>query len=41
MKKHYLGLILIGALYFSVACQPKSEENSSAEGKEQSEEKKT
>lgn len=41
MKKHYLGLILIGALYFSVACQPKSEENSSAEGQEQSEEKET
>ena len=41
MKKHYLGLILIGSLYFSVACQPKSEETKAAEGQEQSEEKET
>ncbi len=41
MKKHYLGLILIGSLYFSVACQPKSEETTAAEGQEQSEEKET
>ena len=41
MKKHYLGLILIGSLYFTVACSPKSEEKSSAEGQEQSEEKET
>ena len=41
MKKHYLGLILIGSLYFTVSCQPKSEETSSADGQEQSEEKDT
>ncbi len=35
MKKHYLGLILIGLLYFSVACKPKSEEKSAVEGQEQ------
>ena len=41
MKKHYLGLILIGSFYFSIACQPKSEETTAAEGQEQSEEKET
>ena len=41
MKKHYLGLILIGSLYFSVGCQPKSEGTTAAEGLEQSEEKET
>ncbi|MDA0315138.1 MAG: DUF2911 domain-containing protein [Bacteroidetes bacterium] len=39
MKKHYLGLILIGSLYFTMACQPKTGESSATEGQEQSEEK--
>jgi hypothetical protein len=35
MKKHYLGYVLVGSLFFTVACQPKSEESSSAETQEQ------
>ena len=35
MKKHYLGLILVGSLTFTLACQPKSEESTSTETQEQ------
>lgn len=31
MKKHYLGLILVGSLILAMACQPKTEESTSAE----------
>ncbi len=39
MKKHYFGYVLVGSLFFTVACQPKSEESSSAETQEQTAEK--
>jgi len=35
MKKHYLGYVLVGSLFFTVACQSKTEESSSAETQEQ------
>ena len=35
MKKHYLGLILVGSLTFTLACQPKSEESTATETQEQ------
>ena len=41
MKKHYLGLILVGSLYFTVSCQPKTEETSSTEAQEQTAEETT
>ncbi|MBM3425527.1 MAG: DUF2911 domain-containing protein [Bacteroidetes bacterium] len=38
MKKHYLGLILVGSFYFTLACQPKSEESTATETQEQTSE---
>ena len=35
MKKHYLGLILVGSLTLTLACQPKSEESTATETQEQ------
>ncbi|MCM0041274.1 MAG: DUF2911 domain-containing protein [Algoriphagus sp.] len=35
MKKHYLGLIVVGSLTFTLACQPKSEESATTETQEQ------
>ncbi len=41
MKKHYLGYVLVGSLFFAVACQPKSETSSSEETQEQAAEQPT
>jgi hypothetical protein len=41
MKKHYLGLIVVGSLTFTLACQPKSEESTSTETQEQTSEQST
>lgn len=35
MKKHYLGLVLVGSLTFTLACQPKSEESTATDTQEQ------
>ncbi|MFZ9189153.1 MAG: DUF2911 domain-containing protein, partial [Algoriphagus sp.] len=35
MKKHYLSLILVGSLIFTLACQPKTEESTTTETQEQ------
>ncbi len=35
MKKHYLSLILVGSLIFTLACQPKTEKSTTTETQEQ------
>lgn len=35
MKKHYLGCVLVGSLFLTIACKPKTEKASSPETQEQ------